>query len=337
MVKFVEDFETLDPDVWYQTPRSLAVYTGAEPYRPTYTADPAWLTHCNGTVTGAQQENGYASYIAANNCVPLAYYNAQQLDMALVSAGAVGDSGGNDSLTARTDQPGRGFDPGAGKVQFETESQLPINLSNRFVGFRVLTAAMNCDRSGFVPALLQFRLKSGAQGSTTRPVGDVIDTCAGDEIVRIGPGYMGGRPTSNPVDATIGVRYTSAGVLQSGSTVGLQIINQQASGTGNDVALDEISILDVSPQLSQAFGAKEIDLWGSTTLTFTVTNTSELGAKSGFSFAETLPSGSRSHRSRSTRPPAGMRAAPARSRSRRRSPSRAAWPRDRSPARTRFG
>jgi len=54
---------------------------------------------------------------------------------------------------------------------------------------------MNCDRSGFVPAQLQFRLKSGAQGSTTKPVGDVIDTCAGDEIDRIGPGYMGGRPT----------------------------------------------------------------------------------------------------------------------------------------------
>ena len=172
--------------------------------------------------------------------------------MALVYAGAVGDAGGNDSLTARTDQPGRGFDPGAGKVQFETEAQLPINLANRFVGFRVLTAAMNCDRSGFVPALLQFRLKSGAAGATSKPVGDVIDMCAGDEIVRIGPGYMGGRPTSNPIDATIGVRYTSAGVLQSGPTVGMQIINQQASGTGNDVALDEISILDVSPQLSQS-------------------------------------------------------------------------------------
>ena len=65
----------------------------------------------------------------------------------------------------------------------------------------------------------------------------------------------------------------------------------RASGTGNDVALDEISILDVTPQLSQSFGAPEVKLWGATTLTFTVTDTSELGTKSGFSFAENLPAG----------------------------------------------
>jgi hypothetical protein len=67
--------------------------------------------------------------------------------------------------------------------------------------------------------------------------------------------------------------------------------NQQASGTGNDVALDEISILDVSPQLSQAFGDPEIPLWTGTIMTFIVTNTSELGANSGFAFTENLPAG----------------------------------------------
>jgi hypothetical protein len=40
VVELVEDFETLDLDVWSQTPRSLAVYTGAGPYLETYTADP---------------------------------------------------------------------------------------------------------------------------------------------------------------------------------------------------------------------------------------------------------------------------------------------------------
>lgn len=121
VVTFVEDFETLDPNHWYAEPRSLTAYTGGAPYLPTYTADPSWLTHCNGTVTGVPVENGYGVYISANSCVPLAYYNAQQLDEALTSAGAVGDAGGNDSLTARTDRPGRGFDPGAGKVQFRTQ------------------------------------------------------------------------------------------------------------------------------------------------------------------------------------------------------------------------
>ncbi len=130
----------------------MTEYTGAAPLFPSYSADPAWLTHCNGTVTGQPQENGYWAYAEANDCVPLAYDNAQQLDLALVSAGAVGDAGGNDSLTARTDQPGKGFDPGSGRVQFETRSQLPINMPNRFVGFSVITAAINCGRTGFGPA-----------------------------------------------------------------------------------------------------------------------------------------------------------------------------------------
>ena len=63
----------------------------------------------------------------------------------------------------------------------------------------------------------------------------------------------------------------------------MQIVNQQASGTGNDVAPDQISILDVTPQLARSFGTDRLNLRESTILTFTVTNTSELGAKAGFS------------------------------------------------------
>jgi hypothetical protein len=204
---------------------------------------------------------------------------------------AVGDAGGNDSLTARTDQPGRGFDPGAGKVQFRTAAQLPIAMTNRFVGFSVITAAMNCNRAGFAPALLQFGLLCGARGQTVRKVGAVIAACSGDQVVQVGPIYGKLGPIADPISATVGTRYTSAGVLYSGSAIGLQIVNQQASGTGNDVALDNISIPDVTPQLAQSFGTDRLNLWGSTILTFTVTTTSELGAKAGFSFTENLPAG----------------------------------------------
>ena len=164
-------------------------------------------------------------------------------------------------------------------------------MTNRFVGFSVITAAMNCNRAGFAPARLQFGLLSGCpgpdrpqgRGQTVRRVGAVIDTCSGDHVVQVGPIYGKLGPITDPISATVGTRYTSAGVLYSGSAIGLQIVNQQASGTGNDVALDHISILDVTPQLARSFGTDRLNLWESTILTFTVTNTSELGAKAGFS------------------------------------------------------
>ena len=41
--------------------------------------------------------------------------------------------------------------------------------------------------------------------------------------------------------------YSSHAYLFSGTPLGMQIINTEGSGTGNDVALDDISLLDMTP------------------------------------------------------------------------------------------
>ena len=71
----------------------------------------------------------------------------------------------------------------------------------------------------------------------------------------------------------------------------MRLVNNQGSATGNDHAFDNIRILDATPQLDKAFSPATIAQDGVAMLTFTITNTSELGAKNGWSFTDTLPVG----------------------------------------------
>ncbi|WP_182378280.1 DUF11 domain-containing protein [Nocardioides sp. WS12] len=74
-------------------------------------------------------------------------------------------------------------------------------------------------------------------------------------------------------------------------TLGLQIYNAQANGNGNDVSFDLPQIVDVTPSLDKSFSPPLIAPGGVSTLTFTVTNTSELMAKADWSFTDNLPAG----------------------------------------------
>jgi LPXTG-motif cell wall-anchored protein len=67
--------------------------------------------------------------------------------------------------------------------------------------------------------------------------------------------------------------------------------NLNVGSGGNDFAVDNLRILDVTPSLDTAFSPATVTAGVPSTLTFTVTNTSELGSKNDWSFTDTLPSG----------------------------------------------
>jgi len=67
--------------------------------------------------------------------------------------------------------------------------------------------------------------------------------------------------------------------------------NTNVTSGGNDLAVDNLRILDATPALDKAFAADTIVAGTPTTLTFTVTNTSELAAKTDWSFTDALPAG----------------------------------------------
>jgi uncharacterized repeat protein (TIGR01451 family)/fimbrial isopeptide formation D2 family protein len=106
-------------------------------------------------------------------------------------------------------------------------------------------------------------------------------------------------PCTDPSSQTINgflVAKLQSGAIQvpltgTTPTLGIRVRNLTATGTGNDVGFDLPQLVDVTPQLDKSFGPTSIYQGQNTTLTYTVTNTSDLMAKNGWHFVDTLPTG----------------------------------------------
>jgi len=101
---------------------------------------------------------------------------------------------------------------------------------------------------------------------------------------------IGGHP------GAFGTISSTGSVLFTGTDFGFRVINDVAvnGGGGNDVAFDNLRVLDATPQLDKQFrfdGDEPLAPLTSADLVFTITNTSELAEKTGWSFTDTLPAG----------------------------------------------
>jgi uncharacterized repeat protein (TIGR01451 family) len=67
--------------------------------------------------------------------------------------------------------------------------------------------------------------------------------------------------------------------------------NANGSGQGNDAAFDDLTLWDATPSLDKSFSPTTIPVGGVSTMTITVTNTSDLAAKDGWSFTDAFPAG----------------------------------------------
>jgi hypothetical protein len=244
------------------TPVALPNYTGERGVK--YTADPDWLTGCNGVIV---QGNAPDSEQAASGCVASSFTGVRDLAKDLGEVDGSGDS--NHAVTAYTEN-----NPGANKVQFETVNPIPLSVHDRFLTFSVDAAAVNC-RIASAP-LFKFSLLDGTKDI---PVGgDPINPCTDSRAKDVGT-------------AKAGVFPAPAAILFSGSGVGIRMVNENGSGAGNDAAFDNIKILDATPSVAKSFSPESVTEGGTSKLTFTVTNTDELGAKDGWSFTDKLSSG----------------------------------------------
>ncbi|WMT92759.1 DUF6923 family protein [Pelagibacterium sp. H642] len=240
-----------------------------------YTAHPNWLVDCNGWIASANQATNGAAQ--ASDCRDIAFWNqSQQLAWALGLHTGQAAPRDNYAVTAYT-----AGEPGAGLIEFETASNIPFPIDNRFVTFGVDVAAVNCNVSA--PSL-QFSLLD--EGSVATPVGSAINACTSP------------RTFSIPALGTAAARTVNTGsytsneaLLISGSSVGVRMVNNNGSGVGNDHAFDNITILDATPQLDKEFVPTNLATGAASTLTFTITNTSEEGAKNGWSFTDELSTG----------------------------------------------
>ncbi len=263
-VLFGENFEN-NPQ---QTVTPLTSYQGAPPTNETYKTDPQWApdaSSCNGLIT---------AYFDPYFCVS-ATANANVRLMALKLGIFAGDTTPDDNhvVSAYTDQ---GHDPGANNIELETVKPVTLPGSgNRFLVFSADVADATCGplRPSPYTTLFAFFLLTG---SSEIPLASApTDVCsAGKDL---GDDVIGGRITSD------------GSILFSGSQLGVRLRNGQASGNGNDHAFDNILVSDASPQLDKAFGAPSVTRGDATSLTFTITNTTDLVAKNGWSFTDKLP------------------------------------------------
>jgi uncharacterized repeat protein (TIGR01451 family) len=257
------------------TPLSLTAYTGATGQR--YTADAAWLTSCNGVIVAGNSPAG-ADALAGCAPGPGGYSALRQLSYAEGVFQGATDPFSVHTVAALTDLPG----PGANRVQLQTVAPIPLVASNRFLTFSIDVAAF-CTANH--PSLGFFLLNGATRIQLfTSP----IVPCTDPRGVPIAVPAIGTRPANT---VRVGTYAANGAALFSGSSVGIEMVNGQGAGGGNDSAFTNIRILDATPRLEKSFSPAVLNAGGTSTLTFTITNTSELAAKNGWSLTDTLPAG----------------------------------------------
>ncbi|MFI8524806.1 hypothetical protein ACIGB8_10185 [Promicromonospora sukumoe] len=274
-VLFVEDFENRAAD----SNVLLTDYTGAD--GTTYTADPFWVDRndCNGFIinqtstrvpgdcNGSQPDTFGAATFTSLTAMPHALGTINGTDPAS-NAAASSYTSGNDADNL---------------VQFATAAPLTLTTEGRFVTFSVDAVAQNCQASH---PELRFYLVDGS--GTEIPVSSsAIDPCTDPR------GAQFTSPTENGTTRLVtGGRFPADGsTLVTGGSFGIVMRNENGNGGGNDGAYDNIRVLDVTPQLDKEFSPTSVATGGVSTLTLTITNTSDLAAKNGWSFTDTLPEG----------------------------------------------
>lgn len=251
---YTENFENGVTD----TPTLLRDYVGASGM--TYTSSSAYDgTNCNGAVLDF---NSPASRSTIAGCNSSGYNVLRQMaqNLGALPGGPAG-ANSNHAVAAYTST---GTEPANG-IMFETARPVPLSSANRFITFSVDTDETACQ---VAHAQLKFYLVDGTDelATFTSP----IDPCAG----------------ANP-----GTHASNQAVLFTGSQLGIRLRNGQTQTNGNDLAFDNIRVLDATPQLDKGFSPGTIALGDTSTLTFTITNTSDLADKDGWSITDTLPSG----------------------------------------------
>jgi len=276
VVVFTEAFENVTPPT---TPVLLPAYIGPAPTNTTYTADPYYLmdSACNGIITS------FNSSANANCAASGPNFDNWNRTFAR-SLGTVTNPATETDNHALVDFTTNGTSPANG-VMLETVNPIPAPGGSRFLAFSVQVSAAFCNQPAGQP-LLAFYLLNGATAlpSFTQPINPCTATGSQDVVLTV-PG-VGDR------SFRVGSFATDSAVLFSGTSLGLRLVNQRVVNGlgGNDLAIDNIRVLDATPQLSKDF-APGAASGRSEALTFTIINTTEMAAKAGWSFTDTLPAG----------------------------------------------
>ncbi|CAM3416843.1 hypothetical protein N5K37_15935 [Delftia tsuruhatensis] len=284
VIVWSEDFENPQTPPIATEGRDLLAYQGAAPAGQMYTADSLYqmsANQCNGIVTSFNQDPTSATMSAA--CGSQGNWNSLQ-QMAEVAGRYQGQSAADAvknhvmaMLTANGTYP-------AGAIAFRTKANIPQSSDSRFLTARADVVANFCS-SGFVAPLLRFSLVNDANAELPISM-NAVDPCVDGVSFNTIPIGIGIIQTAKAQTVT-----SPGALLFSGNSVGFVLRNEQTSSMGNDSSIDNAQIIDVTPQLDKAFSPASIQLGQVSRLTMTITNTTDLLRKQGWSFTDNLPAG----------------------------------------------
>jgi len=279
-VLFEEDFENK------QTRVPLNEYVGSPTYNSQkYTSDRAWSTQhggCNGWVLNAEsatpsssQDPGCASGTSG------AWGSLQGLSQVLgLAQGQTGEEAGkNFALSEYTNKQNS---QSAG-VMIKSGPSIATATPKHFYSVSAFFAATSCISTPSSTPQLSFYLLIGGE---PMQLASGLDPCksAIDGYDPMYGGSYGGK-----TNVWIAPLYSSAIKIDTNAGLGFQLNNTNNRDLGNDAAFDLPQIMDVTPQLDQTFVPPVVQLGTTTQLTYTITNTTDLQAKKGWSFAALLP------------------------------------------------
>ncbi|MFJ2544055.1 hypothetical protein ACIOU8_14195, partial [Microbacterium sp. NPDC087589] len=240
----------------------------------TYTASPQYTpsgNQCNGWIIRAVTLAPPASDQGCSNNLTTTWPTLTQMAQALgVAQGqSAAQAATNQALTSYTNA--RNGVIGAG-TQFRTVNTIPA-IPGHYYAVSAYFAAVNCP----------------AAGGANQPKETFSLIVNGNPIVL----STGLNPCTNPTDFAVQVAKLQSAAYQipvgTTANLGLSLFNATASGAGNDAAFDLPQIVDVTPQLDKAFAPSVVRNGATSQLTLTVTNTSDLMAKSDWTITDTLP------------------------------------------------
>ncbi|MFT3944235.1 MAG: SpaA isopeptide-forming pilin-related protein [Ancrocorticia sp.] len=323
IVLFEEDFE----NGWGSGafPRTLTDYTGKSGTK--YTASSYWRDrkYCNGFITSAMPNiplnQVRYTYCGVNGGTEKeGDYNAVR-NKAFVLGKLRGmtdaQAAYNHALSTNTS----GGTPD--HEMFRTQNNnIPIGLprnSRRFIAFSVDSADTHTlGATNMKQPEMYFSLLQGSGGNLTR-------TLLNSTPLPVGIGSEFSVLNRPPVNSTqawasqglYGTYYSESILLPGDSNVGILLENKSTASSvgcgaynphvegwdsecpaankgianGNDGAIDNIRVLDVSPTTEKSFSPSNVRVGTTSTMTITVRNRDDLQRKDGWQFTDTLPAG----------------------------------------------
>lgn len=252
---------------------SILNYTGsAAAANMKYTADPQYTpagNQCDGWILNSVTPLPSTDSGCTNN-QPAGWQEIQQMavQLGLAQGQTAAQAAGNQALSEYTNNSSGAIAAGS---EFKTASSTAIPaIAGHYYAVSAYFAEVNC---------------FAAQASETFSL--IIN---GTSTV-----LSSGLTPCTSTDTGVQVKKLQSAAIQipTGTTasLGLSLSNSTASGSGNDVAFDLPQIVDVTPQIDKSFTPALIAPGQTSTVTLTVTNTSDLMAKNDWSITDTLPAG----------------------------------------------